>query len=513
MKIFWKLLMIAIVVGCAFPSPGWSAELGTDPRILHVLNRLAYGPRPGDMARVEAIGVERYLQEQLRPETIAEPESLRRKLAAYQTLSFQPMTLLNAYAERQKMGQTAAPEAVRQQRRFAAEIPEEAVEAKIVRSLESSRQLQEVLVNFWFNHFNVFIGKGRTRFLVGSYEEQAIRPYVLGRFRDLLGATAKHPAMLFYLDNWQNTDPQSPGTRGRFQGINENYARELMELHTLGVNGGYTQQDVTTLARIFTGWGLAKPNANQNANQNAKQNAKQNANSDASGFYFDRRRHDRRDKVFLGQKIVGGGQEEGEKALDILARHPKTAQWISYKLAQYFIADRPPAALVDRLAQTYLNSDGNLRTVVTALVQSPEFWQPTTRNAKFKTPYEYVISAVRATGQSVENPKAIAAMLQQLGMPVYGRQTPDGYPNTQALWLNPEAMTRRLSFATQLGMGKLPLQNSMNRSAGSSVNVDAIALRNTLGNHFSRQTQTVIAESPESLRSALILGSPELMWR
>jgi uncharacterized protein (DUF1800 family) len=288
--------------------------------------------------------------------------------------------------------------------------------------------------------------------------------------------------MLFYLDNWQNTAPGSAGARGRFQGLNENYARELMELHTLGVGGGYTQADVTTLAKILTGWGIRR----------GKQ-----VSSDESGFYFDAKRHDFSDKVFLGHAIKGSGEAEVEQALDLLAKSPVTAKHISYELAQYFVADQPPGPLVSQLTQRYLATDGDIRSVLETLFHSSEFWNPQIYGAKFKTPYQYAVSAFRATQANVQDGK-LAATLQQLGMPLYGCQTPDGYKNTQAAWLNPDNVTRRLSFATSL--------SKMNP-------LDAAQLSRTLGNAFSAQTTSVIATSPPQLQSALILGSPEFMHR
>jgi uncharacterized protein (DUF1800 family) len=490
--------VISFLLWAVIVLPGQATDRPADPKVLHLLNRLGYGPSPGDIERVSAMGVDRYIQRQLDLASIPEPEALTRKLAQFESLSWQPSTLLRLYADRQKVAQPIAQNSVQSPispqssgRNITKQIPDEAMQAKVLRSLESPRQLQEVMVDFWFNHFNVFVGKGRTRFLVGSYENQVIRPHAIGRFRDLLGATAKHPAMLFYLDNWQNTDPNSPGAKGQFKGLNENYARELMELQTLGVNGGYSQQDVMSLAKILTGWGLAKP----------KQQL-----ADPSGFYFDASRHNAQDKVFLGQRIAAAGQAEGEQALDILARHPKTARFISYKLAQYFVADEPPAVLVDRLSQVYISSDGDIKSVLNSLFQSPEFWSKTAVNAKLKTPYHYAISAVRATGQSVTDATPIVAAIQQLGMPIYGRQSPDGYPNTQGTWLNPDAITRRISFATALAQGRLPGLRPANGLIPST-------LRNTLGNRLAEKTELAIANSPANLQSALILGSPDFMWR
>jgi uncharacterized protein (DUF1800 family) len=497
--------IVAVLIGIVVLPSGQASDRPADPKVLHLLNRLGYGPNSGDIERLYAMGVDRYIQLQLNPDSIPEPEALTRKLAQFESLSWQPLMLVRLYADRQKAAQSIAQAPVQStiqsqdskpnitKQNITKQIPDEAMQAKVLRAVESPRQLQEVMVDFWFNHFNVFVGKGRTRIFVGSYENQAIRPHAIGRFRDLLGATAKHPAMLFYLDNWQNTDPNSPGAKGQFKGLNENYARELMELQTLGVNGGYSQQDVISLAKILTGWGLAKP----------KQQS-----VDPSGFYFDASRHNSQDKVFLGQRIAAAGQAEGEQALDILARHPKTARFISYKLAQYFVADEPPTALVDRLAQVYLSRDGDIKSVLNSLFQSPEFWSPTAINAKLKPPYHYAISAVRATGQPLTDATPIVAAIQQLGMPIYGRPSPDGYPNTQGIWLNPDAMTRRISFATALAQGRLPgLRLSENDL------IPARTLRNTLGNRLSEKTEAAIATSPVNLQSALILGSPDFMWR
>ena len=337
------------------------------------------------------------------------------------------------------------------------------------------------MVDFWYNHFNVFADKGLDRLWLGNYEETAIRPLALGRFRDLLEANAHHPAMQFYLDNWQNRGSNNPRNRGKLQGLNENYARELMELHTLGVDGGYTQQDVIALARIFTGWGICRPN--QQATD--------------SGFCFNPKQHDMGNKVFLGTRIKGSGMAEGEQALDILARSPATAHHIGYELAQYFVTDQPPADLVNRLQDSYLKTDGDIRTVLNTLFHSPEFWDANSYNAKFKTPYQYVISALRATDLPVDNFTPLTGMLQQLGMPLYGCVTPDGYKNTEATWLNPDAITRRLSFATVLASGRLPLveprkshsggllpNKVMNRPSQDSP-VDPLMLATTLGNNFS----------------------------
>ena len=503
-----------------------------DPKILHVLNRLSFGPRPGDVQMVAQMGVDRYIQQQLAPDSIPISQPLTEKLAQLEALNLTPPELLAQYEPvKAANGQNLTPDERKHLRQQARMVMQQAIQARLLRATASPRQLEEVMVDFWYNHFNVFAGKGIDRLLVGAYEQQAIRPYAIGRFRDLLGATAHHPAMLFYLDNWQNTAPNSPGARGRFTGLNENYARELMELHTLGVEGGYSQQDVITLAKIFTGWGFRRNGQSTDR---------------TTGFYFDPKRHDASDKVFLGYNIKGGGAEEGEKALDILAKSPATARHISYELAQYFVSDTPPKLLVDRLTKHYLSTNGDLRAVLKALFHSPEFWQTQYYSAKFKTPYQYLISAVRATGIEIANVQPLASTLQQLGMPLYGCLTPDGYKNTQAVWLNPEAITRRISFATTLASGRLPLRAiapsalsllpptaTTADSASSLAQIPPVApaptltlqtpsrvqpldetqLAATLGYPFSAKTQQTIATNPTQLRAALMLGSPEFMYK
>jgi uncharacterized protein (DUF1800 family) len=508
-----------------------------DLKVIHALNRLSLGPGPDDVDRVKRIGVERYIHEQLHPESIPVPDRLVESIAGFETLTMSPVALyLKYWSMPTKADQAAAQTgadttAVQQLRR---KVLVQAVGARMMRAIEGPRQLQEVLADFWFNHFNVFAGKGLDRIWVGAYEQQAIRPHTLGRFRDLLGATAKHPAMLFYLDNWQNTAPGSPGARGKQEGINENYARELMELHTLGVDGGYTQQDVIALARILTGWGLPRP-GDQLRRLRARRRGwlrmfeypepeRASLQLNRDGFVFDAGRHDFGDKVFLGRTITGSGIAEGEQALDILARSPATARHLSLKLAQYFVADDPPPTLVSTLAGRFEDTDGDIRAVLTTLFASDEFWQKRYYAVKFKTPYQFVISAARGAGARPRNLRALYAAMAQLGMPVYGCPTPDGYKNTQDAWLNPDAMMRRLDFAIALGTGRLQLEAPPPGDGGEAMGiarrpaianepVDAAILAATLGGHFSEQTASALEAAAEPMRSAVILGSPEFMRR
>ena len=535
-KLSLSVCLLCLSLGSLSPT---DAAAPVSPKVIHVLDCLSFGPRPGDVETVAKLGADAYIEQQLHPDAIPEPQALTDRLAQLETLNLMPLQLFEQTSlPKLPNGQKPTPEERKAYREKAHHVLEQATEARLLRATDSPRQLQEAMVDFWYNHFNVFSGKGPDAFLAGAYEQEAIRPHALGRFRALLEATAHHPAMLYYLDNWQSTATNRPVNGSQKQGLNENYARELMELHTLGVNGGYTQQDVIALAKILTGWTFrrtAQPGVEPN------------------GFYFDAKRHDFGDKVFLGHTIKGSGIAEGEQALDLLAKSPATARHLSYQLAQYFVADQPPKALVERLAQKFLATDGSIRAVLNTLFHSQEFWDTHNYSAKFKTPYQYAISAVRATGIEVQNFRPLNGLLQQLGMSLYGSLTPDGYKNTADVWVNPDALTRRISFATALASGRLPLTTppiatttmalpttnqsttdqtriasltagsgfsrampplmppSVSRSTPPIAPVDPIQLSNTLGNAFSAQTQQAIAASPPALRAALILGSPDFM--
>jgi uncharacterized protein (DUF1800 family) len=471
-----------------------AAERTSDRQILHVLDRLAFGSTVEDFRHVKAIGIERYIAEQLDPAAIAEPPALTERLAWLETLRLDPVRLYAEYGPpREVDGVKPTPEEQQARRQRSRTILEQARAARLWRALYSPRQLNEVMVDFWYNHFNVFAGKGLDRLWIGAYEAEAIRPHALGRFRDLLGATAHHPAMLFYLDNAQNAVPGSKGPNGRQDGLNENYARELMELHTLGVDGGYTQDDVVALARILTGWGLARPNALPEA---------------GSGFVFYPKRHDDGPKRFLGHDIAAKGEAEGEEALDILAKSPATARHIAFALAQHFVADAPPSALVDRLAARFSKSDGDIRAVLQTLFASREFRDGVA--AKYKTPYRFVVSAVRAAGVPVDDPKPLLNAMARLGQPLYGCATPDGYRDTGEAWISPDAAVLRVNFATTLAGGRLPLA----KEAGAPPSgVDLADLQRLLGPALPQKTRAALAASPAELRAALLLGGPDFMRR
>lgn len=448
-------------------------------KILHLINRLSFGATPGQIQQIKNIGIEAYIQSQLKPHSIPYPKLLTQKLKYLDTLPLTPGQIITELQTLQQQGKELKLDQTglnRIKRRFEQKIFLQAAKGRMLRTLESPHHLKEVMVDFWYNHFNVFGRQGLNRLYFSSYEQHAIRPNALGKFRQLLGATARHPAMLIYLDNWQSH-------RGK---INENYARELLELHTLGVDGGYSQDDIIALAKIFTGWDLP-PNSQKN--------------EDDDGFYFNEKRHEPGDKNFLGQTIQENGIGEGEAALDILASHPSTAKYISYKLAQAFVLDKPPESLVKVLAKSFLETTGDIAQVLNTLFNSSEFWHLDVYNAKFKNPYRFVASAMRAIGNEVDNFRPINGILDQLGMPLYGCITPDGYKNTQEAWLNSDTMIRRSSLAVPLSGGLL--------GKGEPISVEKLMA--TVGNNFSPQTLAVVEKSSPELRAALIFGSPEFM--
>jgi uncharacterized protein (DUF1800 family) len=443
-----RIFVVAIAITASL-AVGVTGQTDTDRTIAHVLNRIAYGPRPGDVERIRAIGVQRYIDQQLHPERVADL-SMAARLSGVPTTGLSAKEIAERFersaleARRQRRRQagsgaavpkdTSTPDPLRQQ---ASALVVELAEAKVMRAVYSERQLQEVLIDFWFNHFNIDARKNRERFLVTTYERDTIRPRILGRFRDLLEATARDPAMLVYLDNWMSADPNSPsrpaggGTR-RQRGINENYARELMELHTLGVDGGYAQHDVIEVARAFTGWTIENPRR-------------------GTGFRFDRRMHDAGAKTVLGHRIApGGGESDGERVLDILAAHPSTARFIAFKLARRLVGDTPPPALVERAAARFRATDGDLREVTRTILASPEFLSPENYAAKIKTPFEFVVSALRASGTELRDARRVVRALRDMGMPLYMCQPPTGYADTSDAWMNTGALVARLNYALQL---------------------------------------------------------------
>lgn len=602
-------------------------------RAIQALNRLTFGPQPGDVDRVLAIGVDRWIDEQLHPGSI-DDHALDSRVTQFRTLrmsttqlaeNFPPPAVIQQiadgkeklpgggerraiyeaqlirYREQQekKNGTTEATESAPASNTAADKIPEmlklgpdqrkqtllsmtaedrsdllvlvkgntrdeflagmspgqkeavlaminpqqvvadELMQAKIIRATYSERQLEEVMADFWMNHFNVFLGKGADRYELTSYERDVIRPRALGKFEDLLVATAQSPAMLFYLDNWLSVGPDSDfalgirrdsrqrGRRfpsrparqkGRQNGLNENYGRELMELHTLGVNGGYTQKDVTEAAKVFTGWTLKEPRQ-------------------GGGFVFDQRKHEPGTKVVLGHKIKNNGEKEGRELLHILARNPATAKFVCNKLAMRFVSDNPPPELVDRMATTFLKKKGDIREVLKTMTQSPEFWAPGAYRAKVKTPLEFVVSSLRATQAEISDATPIVRQLQNLGMPLYGSQPPTGYSMKAAAWISSSALLGRMNFAIRLTAGRIKgVQIPPPPALHSDGMVDPERILASLENALlegdvSKQTHGTIAaqlDDPSisrrrlddearppdvSVMQGLLLGSPEFQRR
>jgi uncharacterized protein (DUF1800 family) len=501
---FAAIVAAACLLFCVLALLASAAEPIPDRQIVQVLNRLAFGPTLEEFRHVKAIGIDRYIAEQLDPDSISEPIELRLRLAQLDTLRLNPVQLRQLYGPlRTLRGFKPSQELEKAQQERVRIILRDAAEARILRAVSSRRQLQEVMVDFWFNHFNVFSGKGLDDVWIGNYEQQAIRPFALGRFRDLLFSTTKHPAMLVYLDNTLSTAPGSPGARGSRAGLNENFAREVMELHTLGADGGYTQEDVITLARILTGWGVNRPDARAFPEYAA---------------VFEGARHDYSPKVFLGHPMRSRGKAEGEEALEILAHSPATAHHIAFELAQYFVADEPPLPLVEQLALRFQETSGNIREILKTLFASPEFWDSYGR--KYKTPYHFVVSAVRAAGIPIGNVRPLLGTMDQLGMPLFGCLTPDGYKNTEDAWLSPDATTRRVSFAAAFARGSLPVSRATPASLALGLDapakahlIDAAHLAAIFGSTMSETTREAVAQAPPRLRAALILGSPDFMRR
>jgi uncharacterized protein (DUF1800 family) len=361
-------------------------------------------------------------------------------------------------------------------------------EGKLQRAIYSNHQLEELLVDFWFNHFNVYLNKGQERYSVPTFEREAIRPNVFGKFSDMLVATAKSPAMLFYLDNWESVGPDAAENRNpnkkNKRGLNENYGREILELHTLGVDGGYTQQDVINMARCLTGWTIAGPRK-------------------GGGFEFNDRMHDRGQKVVMGHIIpAGGGMNDGLEVLNIVAHHPSTAHFISLRLAQRFVADDPPPSLVDSMAKTFLDTDGDLRKVMETMFTSGEFWSKGAYQAKVKTPFEMVISAVRATNASVTSAFLLTNTLQQLGEPLYKKLEPTGYSSANAEWVSSASLLARMNFALALANNRVP---------GVKINQDA--WQPMVDGDPMRLAHYLLEEEPsEATRNAIqkALADPEL---
>jgi uncharacterized protein (DUF1800 family) len=523
---FVATFVVAPITSCAsrvtvgaLPATG-ASPLSAREKATHVLTRLAFGPRPGEIDRVAAMGVDRWIDAQLDPAHI-DDAAADRLLAALETLRKSNVELLADHPDPQEVQQrinqlrstgsgvveTAADSALLTRRqRDAGQLTSEITASTLVRAVASERQLDEVMTQFWENHFSVYLAKSPNRYAMATYDRDVIRPRALGKFRDLLEAVAKSPQMLFYLDNWQsmvdslhpnvdeyaiearrsisaNTDARSlatlPHRRGG-RGVNENYARELLELHTLGVDGGYTQRDVQEVARALTGWTIRSPQL-------------------GGGFLFRPELHDAGEKIVLGHVLRGGrGIEDGEDVLDILATHPSTAHFIVTKLARHFVADDPPAELVSRCADAFSKSDGDIRETMRCIVRSPEFFSRAAYRAKVKSPFELVASALRALGAPADTTARYAALVAQLGQPIYGHLTPEGWPDRGDAWMNSGAILNRINLGLRLAAGQVAGVKLANwppaarlRTLPSSAQVDSV-VNELLGGDVSDETRQIL---------------------
>lgn len=549
-----SILAVAVLTGCAhpslaprsgdegggplayIPSAPSDRELLPDEQIQQVLNRLAFGARPGDVAKVRAMGIDNWIQLQLHPESIRD-DTADTVVARYAALSVPTGDLMRNFQvvqqarmqQQRRLAQTGDTAAARREALLGAgggnpqmmqalQLTQRAVPelqaATLSRAVISERQLQEVMVNFWENHFSVFANKGQQeRLFLAAYDRDVIRPHALGKFRDLLGAVAHSPAMLFYLDNWQSqADSAHPtlagngarvGGRGRApsgfrpppgagqrRGLNENYARELMELHTLGVDGGYTQHDVIEVARALTGWSIAM--------------------GQGGGFIFRPEAHDAAEKTVLGHRLAAGrGQEDGEDVLDIVAHSPSTARFITTKLARHFVSDSPPPPLVNRCAAVFTKSDGDIRQTVGCIVTSPEFFSRAAYRSKVKTPFEVVASAFRAMQVEPDSTPRSAQVVAQLGQPIFGHQTPEGWPDRGDAWMNTGAILGRINFGLQVASGRVPgvtvghvAELEQLRNAPSEAQADGV-VKLFFGGQVSSDTRQVLLSGDNPLLTTL----------
>lgn len=502
---------------------------------LHVLNRLAFGPRPGEIEAVAKAGVAAWIGAQLRPVAVADT-AVEARLRAMPALTMSIGALHETYPQPKAAAKAAASAAASAVPSMMPSIPvapqgpvndmtppgtatetpkdmiRQLVAQKILRAVASERQLQEVLVDFWFNHFNVTVEKGQVKWYAIPYERDAIRPHVFGRFRDLLGATAHHPAMLFYLDNWQSVgaDRAHDGGTAKPQGLNENYGRELLELHTLGVDGGYSQNDVTETARAFTGWSIEQPNRD-------------------AAFTFHPKKHDQEEKHLLGKVIKDGGQKDGEHVLDLLVASPATARFVASALCQKFHSDHPPEALVKRVADVFSRSGGDLTRVYEAIFTAPEFWSDAAFRTKTKTPLELVASALRAVGAQTDDAEPVSREIDKLGEPLYHCAPPTGYKETADAWVSTGGLLARINFGVTLAGGRIKGTTfDREKLAGTPFPTEEGALVDRLADSvlhtpLSPASRAVIVKelehadpyqepSPTTLPLALglILGSPEM---
>jgi uncharacterized protein (DUF1800 family) len=457
-------------------------------KVAHVVSRLTYGPGSGDLDRVAKMGTVAFIASQLEPERLDDPPALAEALAKLPSESMNTVRLFREYGPAAESGEQTDPEAMRRIFDRASGAALEAAQARLIRAILSRRQLFELMVAFWCEHFNLGDKKGLAHLWAGSFEREAIRPHALGRFFDLLAATAMHPAMLIARDNWKNVVRHQGNSLPKPE-IDATYASILLAHQTLGPGGPQKPEDAQALARILTGWRVgATPDG-----------------ADSGGFHFDQDLHDPTDKVFLGQAIKGSGLAEGATALRLLAEHKATAATIGRKLVQYFLCDEPPPALVARLARTFSETQGDIREVLRSLFSSPEFFDPKYRGNRLKSPLRQVVSLVRASGAVPRDTAGLAGALAGLGQPLFEAGAPDGYPATGAAWLKPEGVVRRVSLAGDLVSRRLPV------IPPGSEGLVLGRLLETLGPGIGAATRQAATRAPDGLGAAVLLASPDFM--
>jgi uncharacterized protein (DUF1800 family) len=563
--------------------------LTADEATLHALNRLGYGPRPGDLEHIRQMGLEKWVEQQLHPDAI-DDSALEERLQKYSTLKMSSKRLLDEFpppnhaAKKEGITKAEFKEQQQEKRRDALDqvketgnenldkaqrqlarmqgperIIAELSMAKLDRAVYSQRQLEAVMEDFWFNHFNVFANKGADKWLLTAYVRDTIRPHAMGKFQDLLSAAAKSPAMLFYLDNWLSADPAAfehmqrelAQRRARYQGIfgggyppsprtfpgpsrvpppngaaakkqdhglNENYGREVMELHTVGVDGGYTQQDVIAMAECLTGWTVREPRKDPE-------------------FHFDERIHAQGKKVVMGRTFDYGGMKDGEEALKFLASHPSTGIFLSRELARHFVSDNPPQSLIDRMAENFAATQGDIRSLLKAMIYSPEFWSKEAYRAKVKTPFELVASTARALDADVAVALPLAQWVGRMGEPLYLCQPPTGYSDKAETWVNTGALLNRLNLALafagdRMGGATVDLKALLgeealrdpNAALGRSIGIFlggqvAATTRQTLESRLSdpqilqARLDDPVKQVNQGLIAGLVLGAPEFQRR
>jgi uncharacterized protein (DUF1800 family) len=570
-------------------------ELTEDEAILHAMNRLAYGPRPGDVDQIRQLGLEKWIEQQLHPETINDAD-LDLRLQRYPTITMSSKRLLEEFprpdqnAKQQGLTKEQAKQEYEDQLKAKQQTAESQIivtgndnldnaqkqlakmqgpnriiaelsMAKVDRAVYSNRQLQAVMEDFWFNHFNVFANKGDDKWLLTAYERDTIRPHAMGKFQDLLLATAKSPAMLFFLDNYLSADPTAVAReealknfrRARYQGafaggsmptpgtfpgpatsgpapapntapkksdrgLNENYGREVMELHSVGVDAGYTQQDVIQMAECLTGWTIHEPRKDPQ-------------------FFFDEKIHGEGKKVVMGRTFNYGGEKDGEEALKMLAAKPATAHFISSELAHHFVSDNPPASLIDRMAKSFTSSNGDIRVVLRTMIYSPEFWSKDAYRSKVKTPFELVASTSRALNAESTITLPLSQWVGRMGEPLYLCQPPTGYSDKAETWVNTGALLNRLNFSLafagdKMGGATVDLNSMLGEEASTDPSAAlARSIQIFLDGQITPSTQATlearlkdpqilqarlddpVKEVNEGLIVGLVLGTPEFQRR